>query len=114
MQASKYLKEININNSKFIVYNREISDLNNYPDIFMFHNCCKALERVSIRNMNWKFYLGDDGDDYDEDQKLVFTQNALIKFVRNAPPTLQWFRSDLTPDNMTMLRMERPGIELLN
>ena len=38
----------------------------------------------------------------------------LIKFVRNAPPTLRWFRSDLTSDNMEMLRMERPEIELLN
>jgi hypothetical protein len=38
----------------------------------------------------------------------------LIKFVRNAPPTLRWFRSDFTPDNMKILRMERPEIELLN
>ena len=44
----------------------------------------------------------------------IMPRNALIKFVRNAPPTLHWFRSDLTLDNMTMLRMERPGIELLN
>ena len=76
----------------------------------MFHYCCKALERVSIRNMKFRIFWGDDNDDDDED----FTQNLLIKFVRNAPPTLHWFRSDLTPDNITMLRMERPGIELLN
>ena len=111
MQASKNLKEININNSKFIVYNREISDLNNYPDIFMFHHCCKVLERVSIRNMHFINYNVFDDD---EDQKMIFKQTVLIKFVRNAPPSLHWFRSDLTPDNMTMLRMERPGIELLN
>ncbi|OEU23449.1 hypothetical protein FRACYDRAFT_267543 [Fragilariopsis cylindrus CCMP1102] len=69
----------------------------------MFHRCCKALERVSIRNMHFNDYRYKD-----------FKQNLLIKFVRNAPPSLHWFRSDLTPDNMTMLRMERPGIELLN
>ena len=114
MHASKNLKEINMNNSRFIVYasDRRISDLNNHHEIFMFHRCCKALERVSIRNMNWSVNYGDHHTDLD--QRLIFKQNVLIKFVRNAPPSLHWFRSDLTPDNMTMLRMERPGIELLN
>jgi hypothetical protein len=51
-------------------------------------------------------------DNFD-DQKITFTQNALIKFVRNAPSSIRWFRSDLTLENMNMLRMERPGIELL-
>ena len=69
----------------------------------MFHHCCKSLERVSVWNMRYH-------SDWRDDDK----QNALIRFVRNAPSTLRWFRSDLTPDNMTMLRMERPGIELLN
>ncbi|OEU14666.1 hypothetical protein FRACYDRAFT_241218 [Fragilariopsis cylindrus CCMP1102] len=114
MHASKNLKEINMNNSRFIVYasDRRISDLNNHHEIFMFHRCCKALERVSIRNMNWSVNYGDHHTDLD--QRLIFKQNVLIKFVRNAPSSLHWFRSDLTPDNMTMLRMERPGIELLN
>ena len=105
-----------MNNSNFYICSvgdRMKSDLNNYPDIFMFHNCCKSLERVSIRYMNWNFSFGHDFNN-DEDRKLILIQNILIKFVRNAPPTLHWFRSDLTLDNMTMLRMERPGIELLN
>jgi hypothetical protein len=110
MEASNNLKEIHMDNSNFDIWNtNEVSDLSNHQDIFMFHLCCKALERVSIRNVKYRYgFIGD------EDQKLIFTQNALIKFVRNAPPTLHWLRSDLTPDNMTMLRMERPGIELLN
>ena len=105
-----------MNNSSFSIFFREIMDLNNHHEIFMFHYCCKALERVSIRNMKWNFTFGHDFNDDDdiEDQKLIFVQNILIKFVRNAPPSLHWFRSDLTQDNMTMLRMERPGIELLN
>ena len=41
-------------------------------------------------------------------------QNALVKFVRNAPPCLRWFPSDLTPEHMNMLRVEQPDIELLN
>ena len=114
-RASKNLKEIHMNNSSFSIFFREIMDLNNHHEIFMFHYCCKALERVSIRNMKFGDFLRYDDDfNCDEDQKLIFVQNILIKFVRNAPPSLHWFRSDLTPDNITMLRMERPGIELLN
>ena len=41
-------------------------------------------------------------------------QNMLIKFVRNAPPSLKWFRSDLTQGNIDMLQSERPGIELVS
>jgi hypothetical protein len=106
MKASNNLKEIHMDNSKFHIWNKiTISDLNNHQDIFMFHECCKALERFSVRNIKYR-YVSDD--------EKLFTQNVLIKFVRNAPPTLRWLRSDLTPDNMTMLRIERPGIELLN
>ncbi|OEU07208.1 hypothetical protein FRACYDRAFT_251548 [Fragilariopsis cylindrus CCMP1102] len=83
----------------------KISDLNNHHEIFLFHYCCKALERVSIRNLRWGSKAC---------RQNALTQNVLIKFVRNAPPSLHWFRSDLTPDNIRMLRMERPGIKLLN
>ena len=114
MRFCNNVKEIYMDHSSFNhrgnILKDKISDSNNHHDIFMFHYCCKALERVSIRNMKFRIFWGDDNDDDDED----FTQNLLIKFVRNAPPTLHWFRSDLTPDNITMLRMERPGIELLN
>jgi hypothetical protein len=34
------------------------------------------------------------------DQKMIISQNTLVKFVRNASPTLRWFQSDITPDNM--------------
>jgi len=78
-----------------------LSDLNRFPNIFLFHKCCNVLERVSIRNI--KYYRG-----------RSIPQNMLIKFVRNGPPTLKWLRSDLTQGNMDMLRLERPGIELLN
>jgi hypothetical protein len=113
MGMSNNLKEININNSYFWCYyvdRDKFADLYNHQELFMFHHCCKSLERVSIRNMKYRMSFGT----MDDDQKLIFTQNVLIKFVRNSPPTLRWFRSDLTLDNMTMLRLERPGIELLN
>jgi hypothetical protein len=34
---------------------------------------------------------------------------VLIRFVRNAP-NLRWFRSDLTPENVAMLKAERPDV----
>ena len=84
----------------------EPSDLNNHPDKFLFHNCCKALERVSIRKTKY-------GKIYGSNIKTI-PQDAFIKFVRNAPPTLKWFRSDPTKENMDLLQLERPGIKLLS
>jgi hypothetical protein len=73
---------------------------------FIFHRCCETLERVSIRNAKW--FL-----DRTNITRMI-SQNALIKFVRLAPHTLRWFRSDLTQENINMLRLERPDIELIN
>ena len=102
MEFCDNLKELYMDHSSFSL---EYMDGFEYNGKIMFYCCCKALERVSVRNMI--IYFDDDDDE-------VLTQNILIKFVRNAPPSLHWFRSDLTTDNMAMLRMERPGIELLN
>ena len=40
-------------------------------------------------------------------------QTALIKFIRNAPRSLCWFRSDLSQDNIDMLRSERSESEFV-
>jgi hypothetical protein len=85
-------------------YKGQISNLTNptFNNHFIFHRCCKALERVSIRNARcYRNVL------------ICIPQNALIKFVRNVP-SLRWFRSDLTQENIDMLQLERPDIELLN
>ena len=107
------LREIYMDNSVFCVEDvderDQLLDLENdeYSNIFLFHKCSsKLLERVSIRNAKW-YTCGIRGE-------TVIPQNALIKFVRNAPTSLRWFRSDLTKDNMTILRSERPDIELVN
>jgi hypothetical protein len=123
MVDSKNLKEIIMDDTDFFGERGEeywdgheeqeemeiLSNLENQRDKFIFYNCSKVLERVSIRNAKWYPY-GKGCTDINE----VVPQNALIKFVRNAPTSLRWFRSDLTQDNMTMLRLERPEIELLN
>jgi len=105
IKYARNLKEINMDDSNFDSYEHEVaemSDLNNRPTIFLFHKCkSQVLERVSIRN--GKYNGG-----------VCVSQNLLIKFVRNASPTLQWFRSDLTQINIAMLAKERPGIQLLN
>ena len=90
-----------MNDSSFYSTQLEIdnmSDLETHRDTFIFH-CSKALERVSIRNLIWG--------------SMYCRQKILIKFVRNVP-TLRWFRSNLTEENMNMLRLERPDIEFLN
>jgi hypothetical protein len=108
MRLSNNLKEINMDGS-WLGYNvgnyrdTRIFDLDNHQEIFIFRYCCKSLERVSIRDTTRNDYTNE-----------CISQNAFIKFVRNAPKSLRWFRSDLTPGNMAMLRIERPGIELVN
>jgi hypothetical protein len=112
MQPAKNLKEIYMDSSFFCYYNtqKEVylnlndSTLNKY---FIFYQCCKSLERVSIKNAKYVM------NRYVRSPPEIIPQNALIKFVRNVP-SLRWFRSDLTQENMDMLRLERPDIELLN
>jgi hypothetical protein len=113
MESSDNLKEVIMDDSEFSCRLPEIdtmSDLENHRDTFIFHCCSTALERVSIRNAKWvtKNHY------HRRNDRIVVPQNALIKFVRNAPASLRWFRSDLTIENMNMLRLERPTIELLN
>ena len=99
-----------MDDSEFDDLNR-LSDLENnkYAGIFLFHKCSSnKLERVSIRNAKVNL------NGFPTMQAVPVPQNALIKFIRNAPSTLKSFRSDLSPENMTMLRSERPEIELLN
>ena len=107
MQLAHNLRLLIVDDSVFGEYNIEkYSNLINHQDTFLFHKCYKVLERLSIRKAKY-------GNVFADRQKQI-PQDALIKFVRNAPPSLKWFRSDLTKQNMDILRLERPGIELLS
>ncbi len=57
----------------FDLYADKFDDLNNYQDVFLFHLCTNALERVSIRNMNY-YYDFYDGDDDDHDIEIMIEQ----------------------------------------
>ena len=83
-----------------------MSDSFNYPNIFLFHKLNNnPLERISLRNARYT--------DFDLNEGTV-PQQILMKFVRKAPSTLVWFRSDLAAANIRVLQSERPGIEFLN
>jgi hypothetical protein len=62
----------------------------------------RVLERVSIKNCRCQ-------SDTNENETVELSQDALIKFVRETP-SLKWLRSDLTPENVAMLKAERPDV----
>ena len=74
----------------------------------------KRLERLSLRNA--RYFEGDwplpPPTSSNKGKKIP--QDALLKFVRNAPPALIWFRSDLTEENIKKLKLERPNIDFVN
>jgi hypothetical protein len=59
------------------------------------------LERVTLKHA--EYCSGNDG-------WIELPQEALIKFVRHTPK-LRWFCSDLTQDNVAVLKEERPDVE---
>jgi hypothetical protein len=68
------------------------------------------LERVTLKNATYlERYGRRSGNSYWK--KLP--QEALIKFVRHTPK-LRWFCSDLTQDNIAILKEERPEVEFCN
>jgi hypothetical protein len=71
----------------------------------IFSHCNANLERVSLQNAKVREpeFCSAPGP------KQIFPQSGLMKFVRNTP-SLRWFRSDLSPENVAILRVERPEV----
>jgi hypothetical protein len=72
MISSNNLKAIYMDDSNLSIPNKEeISNLNNpaFNNRFIFHYCCKTLERVSIRNTKW--YHDGTSEAYDCLTKLI-------------------------------------------
>jgi hypothetical protein len=127
--GNNHLRELILDDTYFIIMSttaflsEATSDLPQYETKFIFNECFSnnkqsyhQLERLSIRNAYYYYCCHNSHRRCSYDDRLLerLPQNALIKFVRNAPPSLRWFRSDLSTENIDMLRKERPEIELLN
>ena len=100
----------------FVVYDHEIAVLSETVEeteeeaaalpTWLLQKCSSTvLERVSLRNAKL-VVLGRSGH-HD------MPQTALLNFIRNAPTTLRWFRSNLTQDNIAIVQQERPAIEFV-
>jgi hypothetical protein len=66
----------------------------------IFWLCNAKLEKVSLKNSK-SYIFGN--------PPQAIPQLALLKFVR-CTRTLRWFRSDLTPENVSVLKAERPDV----
>ena len=107
-----------MDDSAFIDNGRELedgrmSDLEDeeHAGIFLFYECTsKVLERISMKNAKYRCHR----NAHSPEDLFTIPQTVLIKYIRNAPTSLRWFRSDLSDENITMLQNERLGIEFTN
>ena len=108
MEDLNHLKEIYMDDCVFdnAEDGQAIWDMHGNPNIFIFRKCSTSLERVSIKNAREWYIYGN--------YAIPLPQKALIKFIRNAPPSLKWFRSNLRQENIDVLRLERPDIEFVS
>ena len=108
----KKLKELYMDNTGF--FNQDRPDFMQNTEWFytlgtplLFY--CKELVRVSLKNAH----------DHAVSEKnrataeLPLPQSALKRFVQGTP-TLRWFRSDLTPENVALLQTEHPEITFVS
>ena len=100
------LKDITLDNRCFFFNSnqrRDMADRTNTTK-FLFHKCIRnntKLARVSMKNVCFNV----SGRHYDR----TTPQHVFMKFVRNVP-SLTYFRSDLTPENIAILQLERPAM----
>ena len=115
MKATHNLKEIIMDGSVLYI---DYSQSGYQPNKILLQECgSKVLERVSMRNT--KMYVLDPMLTFFEalsegTEIFDMPQNVLIEFIRNAPTTLRWFRSNLTAANIEIVQHERPEIEFVS
>jgi hypothetical protein len=96
IKACQNLEEIHLDQARLVFCHDDMD-----PDLLWacFASNSQNLRRISLqktlRYRNWRF--------------SPLPQLGLMKLVRNSP-NLQWFRSDLTPTNVEILRKERPDV----
>lgn len=102
------LVELDLDNSRFEFCNDTFEPIwssERYDTSKYLLNHCRSLQRVSIKNATTR-------NGPREDFRPL-PQAFMIKMVRHHP-TLRWLRSDLTAENIAMLRQERPEVELIS
>ena len=120
MKYANNLKELHMDGSWDLISKSQfdaMADLSTDNEVvskqFLLHLCgSKVLERVSIHNA--KFGVQIRLVDRPKYRFVAIPQNALMKFIRNAPSTLRWFRSNLTPKNIKLVQQDRPDIEFVS
>lgn len=86
--------------------NLSVANFCNHPSSFMFMKCSR-LERVSLKGATMKH------SGKEEDEPIPLFQELLINMVRRHP-SFSWLRSDLTAENIAMLKQERPEIAFVS
>jgi hypothetical protein len=80
-------------------FGHNIGRLHRLRRIHLMQNC-SGLERLSIKNATWCLQQN-------PAEVFPISQEMLIKMVRNHR-TLRWLRSDLSAENVALLKQDRP------
>ena len=97
------LQELYLDNCRWTISHREAQDMFvNSEAASPLSKCLEHLEKVSFKGAK---YI----DESRPEDIRHFSQVGLMKFVRSAKKLL-WFKSDLTMENIAILKKERPEI----
>jgi hypothetical protein len=102
LKACRGLKELYMDDSVFSV-GRDENSVILIRSPCILSRCNTFLERVSLKNAKCRYTFRPSFP------TLEFPEIGLISFVRNTP-SLRWFRSDLSPENVAILQAERPEV----
>ena len=96
IKACQHLEELYLDDCRMLLSHEDLD-----PDLLWtcYSSSIKKLRRVSLRKAKW----------YRKGSFCPVPQEALLKFVR-CTPSLKWFRSDLTIENVATLQKERPDL----
>lgn len=89
-------------NHGFVTLSFESADLENF--LFRY---CGSLQRLSIKNTTWAWSRTPQA------QRQPISQNMLMKMVKRHQ-NLRWLRSDLSEENIEILKRERPEITFVS
>jgi hypothetical protein len=96
LEALKYLKEVYLDEARILFCQDNLNEESLWNSLL---DHIHGLERVSLLGTRW----------YRKGKLAELSQGYLVKFVRGTP-SLKWFRSDLSPANVDLLRKERPQV----